>query len=264
MLIPAEYRLINGNRLDAVPACLYRARANSHARQLARADWLIRERDSGNFIATMQGSRVHFMNRNPAPQQWLNAVSELLASADSGFAYLPPSGLNPLLDELGIDAEIYGRQTGMPAVAEPVQLEYAGRDCFRRPLWLAYDAAKAWGRMQTAAAADEVRLQAISGYRSVHYQMGIFRRKSARGIALHDILAVNAAPGFSEHHSGRAIDIGTPGEPAAMESFEDTVAFAWLQGHAATYGFRMSYPRGNAHGISYEPWHWFWIGGNQS
>lgn len=264
MLIPAEYRLINGNRLDAVPACLYRARANSHARQLARADWLIRERDSGNFIATMQGSRVHFMNRSPAPQQWLDAVSELLASADSGFTYLPLSGLNPLLDELGIDAEIYGRQTGLSAVAEPVQLEYAGRDCFRRPLWLAYDAAKAWGRMQTAAAADDVRLQAISGYRSVHYQMGIFRRKSARGIALHDILAVNAAPGFSEHHSGRAIDIGTPGEPAAMESFKDTVAFAWLQGHAATYGFRMSYPRDNAHGISYEPWHWFWIGGDQS
>jgi hypothetical protein len=89
MLIPAEYRLINGNRLDAVPACLYRARANSHARQLARADWLIRERDSGNFIATMQGSRVHFMNRSPAPQQWLDAVSELLASADSGFAFCP-------------------------------------------------------------------------------------------------------------------------------------------------------------------------------
>jgi len=146
MLIPAEYRLINGNRLDAVPACLYRARANSHARQLARADWLIRERDSGNFIATMQGSRVHFMNRSPAPQQWLDAVSELLASADSGFAFLPLSGLNPLLDELGIDAEIYGRQTGLSAVAEPVQLEYAGRDCFRRPLWLAYDAAKAWER----------------------------------------------------------------------------------------------------------------------
>jgi D-alanyl-D-alanine carboxypeptidase len=37
-----------------------------------------------------------------------------------------------------------------------------------------------------------------------------------------------------------------------------------LQRHAATYGFRMSYPRGNAHGISYEPWHWFWIGGDQS
>jgi D-alanyl-D-alanine carboxypeptidase len=49
-----------------------------------------------------------------------------------------------------------------------------------------------------------------------------------------------------------------------MESFEHTEAFAWLQGHAAAYGFRMSYPRGNVHGISYEPWHWFWIGGDQS
>ena len=263
MLIPAEYRLINSSWLDAVPAKLYRARANSHARQLAQADWLFRERSTGRFIATMRGPYINFLNRSPTPQQWLDAVDELLEAPDSGLTYLPLSELNPLLDELGIDAETYSQQTGLTAVAEPVQLEYAGRDCFRRPLWLAYDAAKAWARMQSAAAAEDIHIQAISGYRSTHYQTGIFRRKSTRGIALNDILAVNAAPGFSEHHSGRAIDIGTPGQPAAMESFENTAAFAWLQGHAANYGFRMSYPRGNAHGISYEPWHWFWIGGDQ-
>lgn len=264
MLIPAEYRLINGSWLDVVPACLYRARANNHARQLARADWLIRDRSSGSYIATMQASRVHFLNRSPAPQQRLDAVGELLAAADGSITHLPLSDLAPLHAELNLDADAYSQQCGLSAVPEPVQLEYAGRDCFRRPLWLVYDAAKAWGRMQTAAAADDVRLQAISGYRSVHYQMGIFRRKSARGIPLHDILAVNAAPGFSEHHSGRAIDIGTPGEPAAQECFENTPAFSWLNRNAAAFGFRMSYPRGNAHGISYEPWHWFWIGNNQS
>jgi D-alanyl-D-alanine carboxypeptidase len=30
--------------------------------------------------------------------------------------------------------------------------------------------------------------------------------------------------------------------------------------HAGDHGFRMSYPRGNPHGISYEPWHWRWHG----
>lgn len=264
MLTPAEYRLINGSRLDAVPACLYRARANSHARQLAQADWLIRDRSSGSYIATLQASRVRFLSRSPRPQQRLDAVSELLSAAEGDFSHLPLSDMAALHAELGLDAEAYSRQVRLSAVPEPVQLEYAGRDCFGRPLWLAYDAAKAWARMQTAAASEDVRLQAISGYRSVHYQMGIFRRKSARGIPLNDILSVNAAPGFSEHHSGRAIDIGTPGEPAAMDSFEATAAFAWLQGHAANFGFRMSYPRGNAHGISYEPWHWFWIGVDQS
>lgn len=263
MLIPAEYRLINGSRLDAVPACLYRARANSHARQLAQADWLIRERSSGIYIATLQESGLRFLKRSPAAQQRFEAVNELLAAADGAASHLSLTDLEPLHAELGIDAEAYSRQVGLSAVPEPVQLEYAGRDCFRRPLWLAYDAAKAWARMQSAAVSDDVRLQAISGYRSAHYQMGIFRRKSARGIPLHDILAVNAAPGFSEHHSGRAIDIGTPGEAPALESFENTPAFDWLNRNAAAFGFRMSYARGNAHGISYEPWHWFWIGSDQ-
>ena len=47
-----------------------------------------------------------------------------------------------------------------------------------------------------------------------------------------------------------------PDEPPAEESFETTPAFAWLSQHAARHGFSLSYPRGNPHGIVYEPWHW--------
>lgn len=82
-----------------------------------------------------------------------------------------------------------------------------------------------------------------------------------RGQTLQQILQVNAAPGYSEHHSGDALDIGTPGEPPAEESFERTAAFAWLRAHAAGFGYRMSYPRDNPHGIVYEPWHWRWHAG---
>ena len=57
--------------------------------------------------------------------------------------------------------------------------------------------------------------------------------------------------------SGRALDIGTPDEPPAEESFERTTAFAWLRDNAGAYGFVMSYPRDNPHGIVYEPWHWY-------
>jgi D-alanyl-D-alanine carboxypeptidase len=161
---------------------------------------------------------------------------------------------------LAFDVEAYAATSGLEAITEPVQLEYAGRDVYTRPLWLDYDAGKAWARLQRQARQDGVALFAISGYRSAHYQMGIFRRKLARGLGLADILQVNAAPGFSEHHSGRAIDIGTPGEPAAETTFEHTPAFEWLSRFAPVHGFRLSYPRGNRHGISYEPWHWYWIG----
>ncbi len=141
-------------------------------------------------------------------------------------------------------------------VAEPDWLLLAGFDRYRRPLWLRPSAARARQAMRRAAAADGVVLEAVSGFRSHDYQLGIFERKLARGQTVAQILEVNAAPGYSEHHGGEALDIGTPGEPPAEESFEATPAFAWLAVHAGAHGFAMSYPRGNPHGIVYEPWHW--------
>ena len=67
--------------------------------------------------------------------------------------------------------------------------------------------------MHGDAMRDGIVLEAISGYRSHDYQLGIFERKLARGQTVDEILAVNAAPGYSEHHGGRALDIGTPDEP---------------------------------------------------
>lgn len=66
----------------------------------------------------------------------------------------------------------------------------------------------------------------------------------------------NAAPGFSEHHTGRAIDIACPDAEPLQELFENTKAFKWLDANAGQFGFVMTYPRGHQHAISYEPWHW--------
>jgi D-alanyl-D-alanine carboxypeptidase len=161
---------------------------------------------------------------------------------------------------LGIDPLDYAERSRLPLMAEPPRLLRAGSDRYGRPLWLLPGCQRDWLRMQAAAAAADVRLQAISGFRGFDYQRGIIERKLGRGQDIAQILAVNAVPGFSEHHTGRALDIGTPGEPAAEESFEHTAAFAWLVRHAQDFGFRLSYPRDNPHGIVYEPWHWFWLG----
>ena len=171
---------------------------------------------------------------------------------------LPLTGLYRQLDELQLDAGAYAAASGLDVVAEPSRLQLAGFDRYRRPLWLAEGAARGWQRLRSAAAADGIALEAISGYRSHAYQLGIFRRKLARGQRVAQILQVNASPGFSEHHGGGALDISSPGEPAAEESFEHTAAFAWLQANAGRFGFAMSYPRDNPHGIVYEPWHWCW------
>ncbi|HEV2608109.1 MAG TPA: M15 family metallopeptidase, partial [Xanthomonadaceae bacterium] len=193
---------------------------------------------------------------DPAAMTAHNGIGDALRAVARGF------GVEVELDQhaqpyatLGIPAD-YGDAHALPPMAEPAELAYAGRDRYQRPLWLLAPAARAWQRMRKVALADGVQLDAISGYRSHAYQLGIFARKLARGQTVEQILSVNAAPGYSEHHSGRAIDIGTPSEPPAEESFENTAAFAWLMDRAIDFGFALSYPRGNPHGICYEPWHW--------
>ena len=112
--------------------------------------------------------------------------------------------------------------------------------------------------MRAAAAADDVNLLPLSGYRSVARQARIIRQKLRAGQAIADILRLVAAPGCSEHHTGRAIDIGSPDNQQLDEDFAMTAEFRWLRKHAARFGFRLSYPRGNRHLIGYEPWHWCW------
>jgi D-alanyl-D-alanine carboxypeptidase len=253
---PADFRLINGESLEALPACQARARGNADARALAGADWLIRRKRDGRFLAVRRADVVRELRRGAIGPALRGEVAELADADLRGEAPRPLDALVQRLHALGLDEHDYAGATGLPLVAEPHVLAYAGRDRYARPLWLGGDAADAWRAMRRAARADAVELEAISGYRSHDYQLGIFRRKLARGQTVEEILRVNAAPGFSEHHGGRALDISTPGEPAAEESFEATPAFDWLQRRAGDFGFVMSYPRGNPHGIDYEPWHW--------
>ena len=99
---------------------------------------------------------------------------------------------------------------------------------------------------------------AVSGFRSIARQTEIIRGKVADGQSLAEILRRVAAPGYSEHHSGRALDIGTTEHIELDEEFANTAAFQWLNQHGAEFGFTLSYPRGNPHGIAFEPWHWCW------
>jgi D-alanyl-D-alanine carboxypeptidase len=253
---PGHWRLLNGEFLEALPAALAKARGNATARALAQTQWLIRRKTDGRFLACRSGDIVRELRRGAFTPE-LRADLAALAEADATAA--TPRALTGLVERLhalGLDADDYAARTGLALVAEPSKLHYAGGDRYARPLWLTRAAAAAWRRMRSAALADGVVLEAISGYRSHDYQLGIFRRKLARGLSVQDILAVNAAPGFSEHHSGQALDIGTPGEPPAEASFEHSPGFAWLRERAREFSFLMSYPRDNPHGIVYEPWHW--------
>ena len=120
-------------------------------------------------------------------------------------------------------------------------------------------AASAWKRMKAAAAVENVSLLPLSGFRSVARQTVIIRSKLAAGESIESILGLVAAPGCSEHHTGRALDIGSPTNLKLEAGFARTREYRWLKANAHRFGFHLSYPKNNQHGIGYEPWHWCWM-----
>ena len=119
-------------------------------------------------------------------------------------------------------------------------------------------AAQAWRAMQQQAAADGVGIYLVSAYRSLAYQAELIRAKQQAGITPQDFFTSLAPPGCSEHHTGRAVDINTPGCDEVTGVFGETGAFVWLQANAARFGFVMSFPLNNPWGFICEPWHWCW------
>ena len=129
------------------------------------------------------------------------------------------------------------------------------------------DAALALDAMRRSAAADGVDLRLLSGYRSHDLQKSIFFDvKSERNQSAAERAKVSAPPGYSEHSTGFAVDLGDGEDPATnlAQSFENTRAFRWLQDHAASYHFTLSFPVVNPQGVSYEPWHWRFEGSSEA
>jgi zinc D-Ala-D-Ala carboxypeptidase len=163
--------------------------------------------------------------------------------------------LLPTLAALGISSDLLACKR-LPAYAEARQLVLAETGADGREYLMTPQAAQAWHAMKQAAQEDGIVLEIVSAFRGIARQVEIIRTKLDRGMPIETILTLSAPPGYSEHHTGRAIDINTPGCEATEEPFEHTDAFRWLMAHGQRFGFSLSYPRNNALGFIYEPWHW--------
>ncbi|ODU95396.1 MAG: hypothetical protein BGP23_08420 [Lysobacterales bacterium 66-474] len=159
---------------------------------------------------------------------------------------------------LGVPADYAAKHNLLPQ-PEARDLVPVPRDVYGRKVEMVAPAADALKAMFAAAARDGVKLETVSGFRSMDYQTGLIRRKLKKGMTIGKALSINAVPGYSEHQTGCAVDLTTPGVPAADGSFSQSKAFAWLQKHGAEYGFHLSFPPGNQYGYEYEPWHWRYI-----
>ncbi|MBR8833298.1 MAG: D-alanyl-D-alanine carboxypeptidase family protein [Stigonema ocellatum SAG 48.90 = DSM 106950] len=128
-------------------------------------------------------------------------------------------------------------------------------------------AAQKYQAMAEAARSQGVILVPISAFRSVKDQQQLFFGvKSQRNQSAAERAAVSAPPRYSEHHTGYAVDIGDGAVPATNvnPNFDKTKAFQWLQANAARFSFEISFPNDNPQGVSYEPWHWRYVGDQDS
>jgi D-alanyl-D-alanine carboxypeptidase len=145
------------------------------------------------------------------------------------------------------------------------------------------EAARAWFRLERAAQADGVDLDLISGYRSTEFQREIFTtrlrdqafRALGRDLEIEDVdtaigieiinktLELTAPPGYSKHHTGKAIDISYQGD--AVTKFADSPGFEWISRNnytnAKKYGFLPSYPENAVNtGPNPEAWEYVFVG----
>ena len=123
---------------------------------------------------------------------------------------------------------------------------------------------------RAAAARDGVDVRMQSGYRSVSYQKKLYDNKTqyyrdkglSEAAAREKAAAIVNPPGYSEHNCGLAADLNSPEHTTLDTGFADTAAFRWLCENAEQYGFILRYPKEaeSVTGITYEPWHWRYVG----
>lgn len=190
-------------------------------------------------------------NADAYPQEELtasghaDAQSVLLHPAETSYGHLPYSEADPLA---------------------LVEIGKFRRGSYERTERLDQEAALAFANMVADAQSQGIALQPISGFRSVADQQDLFEDQVARKGSVEAAADYSAPPGHSEHHTGFAVDIGDANVPEAdlKHDFENTPAYGWLLANAADYGFEQSFPKNNAQGVTFEPWHWRFVGSARS
>lgn len=128
------------------------------------------------------------------------------------------------------------------------------------------DAAPALYRLMFAAeAAGVTGLRAVSCFRGIEHQTAVFCGAGAIGECRDPAdRARSVAPGgHSEHATGYVVDFATAAPLGCNDldpCMSGTPGGLWLRDNAPKFGFELSFPPGNKQGVTWEPWHWRWVG----
>jgi len=140
--------------------------------------------------------------------------------------------------------------------------------CLSDPVWVKPAAAKAFMEMVSCMVKDGCQpVIAKNGFRSFDQQVGMFRKYCIdKSWGVNKTLKRVALPGFSEHHTGFAIDIRLPraGNVGKQTRLSSSKSYKWLKEHARKFGFYETFGKNNVFGTVYEPWHWCFKGCDES
>ncbi len=119
------------------------------------------------------------------------------------------------------------------------------------------EAVNALIQMMEAAKIDDLEMKVNSAYRSYEDQEELaeyYRKWYGDNYVTNYV----AKPGFSDHHTGLAFDIGNTSKTKFIESKE----YKWLQNNAYKYGFIARFPKGGESitGFRSEPQHYRYVG----
>lgn len=136
-----------------------------------------------------------------------------------------------------------------------------------QPCHVHRDAAPDLARLLDAATGAGLgrQLRGVSCYRAVERQRSVFCGRAGRCGEAAVRARLVGPPGFSEHATGYAIDFAVRPQGGCRDVSDciaRTPAGRWLLANGTRFGFELSFPAGNAQGVTWEPWHWRWVGVN--
>ena len=126
-------------------------------------------------------------------------------------------------------------------------------------IYLVSDAYKKFVLLADSALKQGLNIRAISAYRDVSYQENLYSKYS-KNDSLEIVDTYSARPGYSEHHTGLAIDVDNIN--TSYEYFEYTDEYEWMINNSYKYGFILRYPKSKEDitGYKYESWHFRYVG----
>ena len=162
-------------------------------------------------------------------------------------------------DDNKIDVLLVNKENGLEAHYKPNDLEEINTKYAYKGKYLRREAKTSFERLAHDASLIGYNIIAVSAYRDYEYQNKLYNDYVANyGVDYAN--NCSAKPGYSEHQTGLAIDVSTPG--ANTTTFDTTDEFKWLENNAHKYGFILRYPKGKQYltGIAYESWHYRYVG----